>query len=89
MTKTSEYKWEHVHRDMFRPLSHPLILSFLIGSVCQVFSVSLIVIIVAMIENLYTNGGLILSTAIFVCAASSRMSRYSRGSLYARIRGGR
>lgn len=49
-----EYGWKQVHGDVFRPSSHPLIFSSLIGSGCQIFSVSLIVIIVAMIEDLYT-----------------------------------
>jgi len=49
-----EYGWKQVHGDVFRPSSHPLIFSSLIGSGCQIFSVSLIVIILAMIEDLYT-----------------------------------
>ncbi|KAF4019124.1 hypothetical protein G4228_010485 [Cervus hanglu yarkandensis] len=49
-----EYGWKQVHGDVFRPSSHPLIFSSLIGSGCQIFAVSLIVIIVAMIEDLYT-----------------------------------
>lgn len=49
-----EYGWKQVHGDVFRPSSHPLIFSSLIGSGCQIFSVSLIVIIVAMVEDLYT-----------------------------------
>lgn len=49
-----EYGWKQVHGDVFRPSSHPLMFSSLIGSGCQIFSVSLIVIIVAMVEDLYT-----------------------------------
>ncbi len=49
-----EYGWKQVHGDVFRPSSHPLIFSSLIGSGCQIFSVSLIVILLAMIEDLYT-----------------------------------
>lgn len=49
-----EYGWKQVHGDVFRPSSHPLIFSSLIGSGCQIFSVSLIVIIVAMVEDPYT-----------------------------------
>lgn len=49
-----EYGWKQVHGDVFRPSSHPLIFSSLIGSGCQIFSVSLIVIVVAMVEDLYT-----------------------------------
>ena len=49
-----EYGWKQVHGDVFRPSSHPMLFSSLIGSGCQIFSVSFIVIIVAMIEDLYT-----------------------------------
>ncbi|XP_040218194.1 transmembrane 9 superfamily member 3 isoform X1 [Rana temporaria] len=83
-----EYGWKQVHGDVFRPSSHPLIFSSLIGSGCQIFSVSLIVIIVAMIEDLYTERGSMLSTAIFVYAATSPVNGYFGGSLYAR-QGGR
>uniref|UniRef100_A0A2I3TE07 Transmembrane 9 superfamily member n=1 Tax=Pan troglodytes TaxID=9598 RepID=A0A2I3TE07_PANTR len=83
-----EYGWKQVHGDVFRPSSHPLIFSSLIGSGCQIFAVSLIVIIVAMIEDLYTERGSMLSTAIFVYAATSPVNGYFGGSLYAR-QGGR
>uniref|UniRef100_A0A8C1CP22 Transmembrane 9 superfamily member n=2 Tax=Cyprinus carpio carpio TaxID=630221 RepID=A0A8C1CP22_CYPCA len=83
-----EYGWKQVHGDVFRPSSHPLIFSSLIGSGCQIFSVSLIVIIVAMIEDLYTERGSMLSTAIFVYAATSPVNGYFGGSLYAK-QGGR
>ncbi|NWS38542.1 TM9S3 protein, partial [Probosciger aterrimus] len=83
-----EYGWKQVHGDVFRPSSHPLIFSSLIGSGCQIFAVSLIVIVVAMIEDLYTERGSMLSTAIFVYAATSPVNGYFGGSLYAR-QGGR
>ncbi|RXN28295.1 transmembrane 9 superfamily member 3 [Labeo rohita] len=83
-----EYGWKQVHGDVFRPSSHPLIFSSLIGSGCQIFSVSLIVIVLAMIEDLYTERGSMLSTAIFVYAATSPVNGYFGGSLYAK-QGGR
>ncbi|KAH0624363.1 hypothetical protein JD844_031759, partial [Phrynosoma platyrhinos] len=83
-----EYGWKQVHGDVFRPSSHPLIFSSLIGSGCQIFAVSFIVIIVAMLEDLYTERGSMLSTAIFVYAATSPVNGYFGGSLYAR-QGGR
>ncbi|KAL8202247.1 UNVERIFIED_CONTAM: Transmembrane 9 superfamily member 3 [Gekko kuhli] len=117
-----EYGWKQVHGDVFRPSSHPLIFSSLIGSGCQIFAVSFIVIIVAMLEDLYTEPseksqkhtlginalvlelkcqsfeglgkickwrrGSMLSTAIFVYAATSPVNGYFGGSLYAR-QGGR
>uniref|UniRef100_A0A672LIA7 Transmembrane 9 superfamily member n=1 Tax=Sinocyclocheilus grahami TaxID=75366 RepID=A0A672LIA7_SINGR len=83
-----EYGWKQVHGDVFRPSSHPMIFSSLIGSGCQIFSVSFIVIILAMIEDLYTERGSMLSTAIFVYAATSPVNGYFGGSLYAK-QGGR
>uniref|UniRef100_A0AAR2IU13 Transmembrane 9 superfamily member n=1 Tax=Pygocentrus nattereri TaxID=42514 RepID=A0AAR2IU13_PYGNA len=83
-----EYGWKQVHGDVFRPSSHPLIFSSLIGSGCQIFSVSLIVIVLAMLEDLYTERGSMLSTAIFVYAATSPVNGYFGGSLYAK-QGGR
>uniref|UniRef100_A0A2I3GYF5 Transmembrane 9 superfamily member n=1 Tax=Nomascus leucogenys TaxID=61853 RepID=A0A2I3GYF5_NOMLE len=69
----NEYGWKQVHGDV---LDH------------QIFAVSLIVIIVAMIEDLYTDRGSMLSTAVFVYAATSPVNGYFGGSLYAR-QGGR
>ncbi|XP_065153035.1 transmembrane 9 superfamily member 3-like isoform X1 [Paramisgurnus dabryanus] len=84
-----EYGLKQVHGDVFRPSSHPLIFSSLIGSGCQIFSASLIVIILGMIEDLYTDKiGSMLNTAIFVYAATSPVNGYFGGSLYAK-QGGR
>ncbi|KAL2083543.1 hypothetical protein ACEWY4_021316 [Coilia grayii] len=83
-----EYGWKQVHGDVFRPSSHPMMFSSLIGSGCQIFSVSFIVIVVAMIGDLYTERGSMLSTAIFVYAATSPVNGYFGGSLYAK-QGGR
>uniref|UniRef100_A0A8C2MLK9 Transmembrane 9 superfamily member n=1 Tax=Cricetulus griseus TaxID=10029 RepID=A0A8C2MLK9_CRIGR len=81
--------WKQVHGDVSRPSSHPLIFSSLIGSGCQIFAVSLIVTIVVVMEDLYTERGSMLSTAIFVYAATSPVNRYFGGSLYARQEGRR
>ncbi|MEQ2191264.1 hypothetical protein XENOCAPTIV_025122 [Xenoophorus captivus] len=61
-----EYGWKQVHGDVFRPSSHPLIFSSLIGSGCQIFSVSFIVIVVAMVEDLYTEHVLSSSVRYFI-----------------------
>uniref|UniRef100_A0A8C4R6J5 Transmembrane 9 superfamily member n=1 Tax=Eptatretus burgeri TaxID=7764 RepID=A0A8C4R6J5_EPTBU len=83
-----EYGWKQVHGDVFRPASNPVMFSALIGSGYQVLFVSFVVIIIAIFGDLYTERGSLLSTAIFVYAATSPINGYFGGSLYAR-QGGR
>ncbi|XP_076368296.1 transmembrane 9 superfamily member 3-like [Tachypleus tridentatus] len=83
----SEYGWKQVHGDVFRPPSHPLLFSALVGSGCQITVVSLAVITFAIVGELYTERGSILSTAIFVYAATSPVNGYFGGGLFARMGG--
>lgn len=69
-----EYGWKQVHGDVFRPSSHPLIFSSLIGSGCQIFAVSFIVIIVAMLEDLYTEWVLSCILKGFCCDSTSPLT---------------
>ncbi|XP_037084111.1 transmembrane 9 superfamily member 3-like [Pollicipes pollicipes] len=82
-----EYGWKQVHGDVFRPASHPIIFSALIGTGCQVAAVVLLVVLIAIIGELYTERGSLLSTAIFVYAATSPVNGYFGGGLYARMGG--
>lgn len=82
-----EYGWKQVHGDVFRPPSHPLFFSALIGTGYQVTVVTTCVIVFAILGELYTERGSLLSTAIFVYAASSPVNGYFGGSLYARFGG--
>ncbi|XP_059489038.1 transmembrane 9 superfamily member 3 [Neocloeon triangulifer] len=82
-----EYGWKQVHGDVFRPASQPMIFSALIGTGYQVVTVALCVIIFAILGELYTERGSLLSTAIFVYAATSPINGYCGGSLYARMGG--
>ena len=82
-----EYGWKQVHGDVFRSPSHPLLFSALVGTGYQVTVVTLCVIIFAILGELYTERGSLLSTAIFVYAASSPVNGYFGGSLYARFGG--
>lgn len=82
-----EYGWKQVHGDVFRPASQPLLFSALIGSGHQISFVVLIVICFAIIGDLYTERGSLLSTAIFVYAATAPVNGYAGGSLYARMGG--
>lgn len=49
-----EYGWKQVHGDVFRPASHPIMFSALIGAGYQVTVVTFAVIIFAIIGELYT-----------------------------------
>ena len=82
-----EYGWKQVHGDVFRPASQPLLFSALIGTGYQISFVVLVVIIFAIVGDLYTERGSMLSTAIFVYAATAPVNGYAGGSLYARMGG--
>uniref|UniRef100_A0A0P4VUZ9 Transmembrane 9 superfamily member n=1 Tax=Scylla olivacea TaxID=85551 RepID=A0A0P4VUZ9_SCYOL len=82
-----EYGWKQVHGDVFRAPSHPLIFSALVGSGCQMLTVTFLVILLAIVGELYTERGSMVSIAIFIYAATSPVSGYFGGSLYARLGG--
>ncbi|XP_029154866.1 transmembrane 9 superfamily member 3 [Nylanderia fulva] len=82
-----EYGWKQVHGDVFRPASHAMLFSALIGAGYQVTVVVLSVINFAILGELYTERGSMLSTAIFVYAATSPINGYAGGGLYARMGG--
>merc|ERR1712071_341459 len=84
-----EYGWKQVHGDVFRPSSHATFFSALIGSGYHVTIVTLAVIILTIFGELYTERGSLVSTAIFVYAATSPINGYFGGSLYARMGGKR
>ena len=82
-----DYGWKQVHGDVFRPPSLPLLFSSLIGTGYQIATVTGIVIVLAIIGELYTERGSLLSAAIFVYAATSPINGYAGGSMYARFGG--
>ncbi|XP_018494489.1 transmembrane 9 superfamily member 3 [Galendromus occidentalis] len=82
-----EYGWKQVHGDVFRAPSYPLIFTAAVGSGCQLVAVALIVIIFAIMGELYTERGSLLSTAIFAYAATSPVNGYFGGSLYGKMQG--
>ncbi|XP_023323910.1 transmembrane 9 superfamily member 3 [Eurytemora carolleeae] len=82
-----EYGWKQVHGDVFRPAASPLLFSSLIGSGAQLCLVILLVVIFAILGELYTERGSMLSTAIFVFAATAPVNGYFGGSLYSRMSG--
>jgi len=82
-----EYGWKQVHGDVFRPAANSMVFSALIGAGSQVAVVVLFVILFAILGELYTERGSLLSTSIFVYAATAPVNGYFGGSLYARMGG--
>ncbi|KAK2185289.1 hypothetical protein NP493_241g06067 [Ridgeia piscesae] len=82
-----EYGWKQVHGDVFRPTTNPMLFSAIIGTGYQVVTVSVCVIVFAIVGELYTERGSLLSTAIFMYAATAPVNGYFGGSLYARMGG--
>ncbi|XP_052262723.1 transmembrane 9 superfamily member 3-like [Dreissena polymorpha] len=82
-----EYGWKQVHGDVFRPATYPMLFSALIGTGYHITLVVVCVITFAIMGELYTERGSLLSTAIFVYAATSPVNGYFGGSLYARMGG--
>jgi len=82
-----EYGWKQVHGDVFRAAASPMLFSSLIGTGAQLAVVVLFVVIFAILGELYTERGSLLSTTIFVYAATAPVSGYFGGSLYARMGG--
>ena len=64
-----------------------MLFSALIGTGYHISFVSLLVIIVAILGELYTERGSMVSTSIFVYAATGPVNGYFGGSLYARMGG--
>lgn len=82
-----EYGWKQIHTDVFRPPSHRLLLSALVGTGYQVACVAFVVIISAIFGELYTERGSILSTGLFAYALLSPVNGYFGGRLYVYLRG--
>uniref|UniRef100_A0A6M2DUU4 Transmembrane 9 superfamily member n=1 Tax=Xenopsylla cheopis TaxID=163159 RepID=A0A6M2DUU4_XENCH len=82
-----EYGWKQVHGDVFRHASYSMLFSTLIGVGYQLTTVVFCVIVFTILGDLYTERGSLLSTAIFVYAATSPINGYFSGSLYSRMGG--
>ncbi|XP_031553580.1 transmembrane 9 superfamily member 3-like [Actinia tenebrosa] len=83
-----EYGWKQVHGDVFRPASHRLLFSSLIGTGYHLCCVAFLVVLFTIMGDLYTGRGSILSAAIFVYAACAPLNGYFGAGLYSR-QGGR
>ncbi|XP_046853365.1 transmembrane 9 superfamily member 3-like [Xenia sp. Carnegie-2017] len=82
-----EYGWKQVHGDVFRGASYPMFFSSLIGTGYHLTFVGFLVIVSTIIGDLYTERGSILTTCIFVYAATAPVNGYFGGSLYSRQSG--
>jgi transmembrane 9 superfamily protein 3 len=82
-----EYGWKQVHGDVFRPAAIPMIFSTFLGTGYQLLVVTFAVILFTILGELYTERGSLLSTAIFVYAATSPINGYFGASIYAQMGG--
>lgn len=82
-----EYGWKQVHGDVFRPPPHGLLFCSLIGTGYQITLVTLSVITFAILGDLYTERGSLLSTTIFVYSITSPVNGYFGSSLYSQMGG--
>lgn len=82
-----EYGWKQVHGDVFRTPAAPTLFSTLIGIGYHLASVTIIVILLVIVGDLYMGRGSIMSTIIFVYAATSPVNGFFGGALYSRVGG--
>ncbi|XP_009788011.1 transmembrane 9 superfamily member 1 [Nicotiana tabacum] len=82
-----ESGWKLVHGDVFRPPENLALLSAVVGTGAQLSTLVLLVIISAMIGNLYIGRGAIITTFIVCYALTSFISGYVSGGLYSRNAG--
>ncbi len=82
-----EYGWKQVHGDVFRPPPHSLLFCSLVGNGYQISLVTLCVITFAILGDLYTERGSLLSTTIFVYSITAPVNGYFGSSLYAQMGG--
>jgi len=84
-----EYGWKQVHGDVFRMPALPMLLSACVGTGYHLSAVTMATTLLVIVGDLYTGRGSILSTIIFVYAATSPVTGFFGGSLYARLGGNR
>ena len=78
-----------IHGDVFRPSKHPIFFSTLVGTGTQLSIAALILILLVVTEKIWTERGSILSTGLFVYAATSPINGYIGGALYSQLGGER
>jgi len=82
-----EYGWKQVHGDVFRSPGSLTLLTSLLGTGYQLAFVALCVVTFIIMGDLYEGRGSVLTTSIFVYAATSPVNGYFGGGLYARLGG--
>jgi transmembrane 9 superfamily protein 3 len=82
-----EYGWKQVHGDVFRAPEYTIFFTSMVGTGHQLATVALCCILIALVEHLYTERGTLLSTAIFMYAATSPINGYFGGALYSKMGG--
>jgi transmembrane 9 superfamily protein 2/4 len=83
-----ETGWKLVHGDVFRPPQHPVLLTMLVGSGMHLFSMALVVLVLAMFGMLSpASRGALMSASIVLYAFMGIFSGYYAGRLYKTLKG--
>ena len=84
-----EYGWKQVHGDVFRAPPYPALFSSLIGTGAHIAAVVLAAIFLASFGRLYAERSSMLSTIIFVYAATSPVNGFFGAASFSRFGGKR
>lgn len=83
-----ETGWKLVHGDVFRPPRHTNLLVVLVGSGIQLFSMSFVIIVFAMLGMLSPSyRGALVTSALFLYVFMGLVAGYYSGRLYKTLRG--
>jgi len=82
-----EYGWKQVHGEVFRTPAFCTVLSSLIGCGFHLAAVTLVVTVLVIMGDLYMGRGSIMSTIIFVYAATSPVNGFFGGAMYSQFGG--
>ena len=82
-----DYGWKQVHGDVFRPPVYPLFFSSIIGTGYHLLSVVLVMIVLAIVAEFYTERGSLMSATIFVYALCAPFNGYFGAGMYSRLNG--
>jgi len=82
-----DYGWKQVHGDVFRPPVYPLFFSSIIGTGYHLLTVVLVMIVLAILAEFYTERGSLMSATIFVYALCAPFNGYFGAGMYSRLNG--
>ncbi|KAI3384256.1 hypothetical protein SNEBB_002282 [Seison nebaliae] len=82
-----EYGWKLIHGDVFRPPSNLIFFCSLIANGAHAAIVTLVVVLLANVGELYNERGSLLSTVIFIYSICAIVNGFVGGSYYSKMGG--